>query len=216
MNGNNGLGGWTPQPVSLNTSQAASTLVMGQMGVFSNRTVVSVPPGSNTSVVLLVPPGSSMNVEIKDRQVVVTTVSTIYMPVSYMPAPMTPQSGQILFDRGVATLAQNKGYSIPEASDLADRGMQWARANFGSDYRQAESQFMNWINGAPDRANNPSFQSVADSVPSEPEIKTSQSSAQAHYEEAGSTSAGLKSAPAPGDSVVSDEVKRAGILSDIS
>ena len=156
MDGNNSLGGWASQPVSINNSQTAKGTPPRQAGVFGNRTVITVPPDNNNSVVLFVPPCSTINVEIKDRHVIVTTFSTLYMPT-----PMTPESGQILFDRGVATLAQNKGYSISEAAELADKGMQWARANFGSDYSYAERQFMGWINGAPERASNPSFQSIS-------------------------------------------------------
>ena len=156
MDGNNSVGGWASQPVSINNSQTAKGTPPRQAGVFGNRTVITVPPDNNNSVVLFVPPCSTINVEIKDRHVIVTTFSTLYMPT-----PMTPESGQILFDRGVATLAQNKGYSISEAAELADKGIQWARANFGSDYSHAERQFMGWINGAPERASNPSFQSIS-------------------------------------------------------
>ncbi len=163
MDGNNSVGGWASQPVSINDSQTAKGTPPRQAGVFGNRTVITVPPDNNNSVVLFVPPCSTINVEIKDRQVIVTTFSTLYMPT-----PMTPESGQILFDRGVATLAQNKGYSISEAAELADKGMQWARANFGSDYSVAESQFMGWINGAPERASNPSFQSISGANRPEP------------------------------------------------
>ena len=163
MDGNNSVGGWASQPVSINNSQTAKGTPPRQAGVFGNRTVITVPPDNNNSVVLFVPPCSTINVEIKDRQVIVTTFSTLYMPT-----PMTPESGQILFDRGVATLAQNKGYSISEAAELADKGMQWARANFGSDYSHAERQFMGWINGAPERASNPSFQSISGANRPEP------------------------------------------------
>ena len=154
-NVNNNVGGWASQPVSFQNSQTAKTPASGQAGVFSNRTVISVPP--NNTVVVLVPPTALVSVEIKDRQVIVNTVNNLYMPY-----PMTPESGQILFDRGVATLAQNKGYSIAEAADMADVGMKWAKANFGFDYSQAESQFMGWINGAPNRADNTRIEPAAD------------------------------------------------------
>ena len=154
-NVNNNVGGWAAQPVSFQDSQKAKTPASGQAGAFSNRTVISVPP--NNTVVVLVPPTGLVSVEIKDRQVIVNTVNNLYMPY-----PMTPESGQILFDRGVATLAQNKGYSIAEAADMAGIGMKWAKANFAFDYSQAESQFMGWINGAPNRADNTRIEPAAD------------------------------------------------------
>ena len=154
-NVNNNVGGWAAQPVSFQDSQKAKTSASGQAGAFSNRTVISVPP--NNTVVVLVPPTGLVSVEIKDRQVIVNTVNNLYMPY-----PMTPESGQILFDRGVATLAQNKGYSIAEAADMAGIGMKWAKANFAFDYSQAESQFMGWINGAPNRADNTRIEPAAD------------------------------------------------------
>ena len=149
MDGNN-IGsntGHVSHPVSINSPQAAKSAAFGQSGIFGARTVITVPP--NNHLVVLLPPGP-IHLQIANRPVHIhTTVTT-----TYMPTPLNPRSGQILFDRGVATLMQSKGYSISEAADMANRGMQWAQANFGYDYSLAESKFMGWINGAPNRADN--------------------------------------------------------------
>lgn len=142
MDGNNI--GRVPQAVSINGVQASQPMGFGQSAMFGSRNVFTVPP--NKHFVLLSPPGQ-VRLQITNLPVqIYTTVTT------YMPTPLNPRSGQILYDRGVATLMQSKGYSISEAADMANRGMQWAQTNFGYDYSLAESQFMGWINGAPHRA----------------------------------------------------------------
>lgn len=144
--GSNNTGAHVSHPVSINIPQAAKPLAFGQTGMFCARNVITVPP--NNHFVVLSPPGP-IHLQIANRPVhIYTTVTT----TTYMPTPLNPRSGQILYDRGVATLMQSKGYSISEAADMANRGMQWAQTNFGYDYSLAESKFMGWINGAPHRA----------------------------------------------------------------
>ena len=136
--------GQVSQTASINGVQVGQSVGFGQPAMFGSRSVLIFPP--NQHFVLLSPPGP-VNLQITGLPVqVCTTVTT------YMPTPLNPRSGQILYDRGVATLMQSKGYSISEATDMANRGMQWAQTNFGYDYSLAESQFMGWINGAPHRA----------------------------------------------------------------
>ena len=147
-NFNSGIntGGGVFHSVSINSPQAGQSAAFGQIGIFGPRTVISIPP--NNHLLGLSPPGA-IRVQITNLPVqIFTTVTT-----TYMPTPLNPRSGQILFDRGVATLME-KGYSISEAADMANTGMQWAQTNFGYDYSLAESQFMGWINGAPHRADN--------------------------------------------------------------
>ena len=136
--------GHVSQTASINGAQVSQSVGFGQPAMFGSRKVITVPP--NIHLVLPSPLGR-VNLQITNLPVqVFTTVTT------YMPTPLNPRSGQILYDRGVATLMQSKGYSISEAADMANRGMQWAQTNFGYDYSLAESQFMGWINGAPHRA----------------------------------------------------------------
>lgn len=148
MEGNNiGHTGHVSQAGSVNGAHASQSTGFRQPGMFGPRNVITVPP--NNHLVVLLPPGP-IHLQIANRPMQIhTTVTT-----TYMPAPLNPRSGQILFDRGVATLMQSKGYSISEAADMSNRGMQWAQANFGYDYSLAESKFMGWINGAPHRADN--------------------------------------------------------------
>ncbi len=153
MDGNSGINNAGVQPALVNHSQKPSnaTGITGP-GRQNCRTVVAVPPNA---VVLIVPPGSFVKVDISNRQVAITTVTN-----TYIKPPISPEVRQNLFSQGAHTLAQ-KGYTPSEADGLARQGFSWAENNFGSDYSQVENSFMGWVSNAPDRADNPSYQTAS-------------------------------------------------------